>query len=242
MAGCLDAGGVGWLRTAAWLLELKDFGPPRTIEVLARCGTGPGRTGLATVHRTTSLPADDITTVRDIPVTSVARTLLGLCSLVPDQMTVDRLVDVVEDAQRRRLASTRWLWWFLEERRCRGRNGVSVMEQVLIERDRVGPTESWLERELLRVVDVAGLPRPELQAVMRRKGAFVSRVDFRYPRERVIVEVEGKGHRTRTQHSRDAEQRNVLQTMGWIVLTFTYDQLVREPEHVARMIARALTR
>lgn len=242
MAACLDSGGVGWLRTSWWMLGLKGAVPPSTVEVLVASRRGATRSDLAVVHRTTSLPPDDVTSVRGVPVASVARTVLGLCSCIPTEMSLARLDDIVEDAICRDLASMRWLWWFLEERRCRGRRGVAAMEHLLSERARMGPTESWLERETLLVLDAAGLPKPELQQVIRADGAFVSRVDLAYPAERVVIEVEGKTHLTTERHGRDAEQRNLLQMAGWVVLTFTYDDVVRRPDWVASMVRKALAR
>ena len=115
-----------------------------------------------------------------------------------------------------------------------------VLESVLSERADLGPTESWLERETLRILGEAGLPLPEVQQVIRRRGAFVSRVDFLYRRPQVVVEVEGKVHDAPEQRTHDHSQRNRLQLLGHATLTFTYQQVVRTPEVLVRDVGEML--
>lgn len=240
MAACLDVDGVASHRTAAWLHGCADVGRLAPIEVMARRGGRTRTTPLARVHLTTSLDPEDVLLVGGVPTTSVARTLLGVASLVPDEVGRGDLVGAVEAAVRDRQASDRWLWWLLEERRCRGRNGVRALESVLAERARLGPTESWLERETLRVLGAAGLPLPHVQCVIRQRGAFVTRVDFAYPDQRVLMEVEGKVHAADAQRAIDAHQRNVGQLLGHTVLTYTYDQVVRTPQVMVEEVRCAL--
>ncbi|WCO68880.1 DUF559 domain-containing protein [Iamia majanohamensis] len=240
MAACLDVGGVASHRTAAWLDAPERVPPPDPLEVLLRKGGSVRTTPLARTHLTTSLPEDDVRTVAGIPTTSAARTLLGLAGLVPAEISYSSFTGSVEEAVRAGRASDRWLWWLLEERRCRGRDGVRVLESVLAERARLGPTESWLEREALRVLEAAGLPLPTVQHVVRRQGAFVSRVDLAYVAERVLIEVEGKDHDGHVQRAVDAHQRNQGQLLGHTVLTYTYEQVVRSPHVLVAEVREAL--
>lgn len=99
------------------------------------------------------------------------------------------------------------------------------LESILAERAALGPTESWLERETLRVLGRAGLPLPEVQCTLRQRGAFVSRVDFLYRAARIVIEVEGKSHDPDEQRGVDARQRNGVQLLGHAVLTYTYQQV-----------------
>lgn len=239
LAGCLDADGVAWLSTAAWLHRADGVGVPPTIEVLVEVGQGR-RTPLADVHRTTSLLPDDIVIIGGIRVASIARTILGLCGLVPDGFSFERLVTVTETFIRERRASMAWLWWFLEERRCKGRNGVATMELLLVGMDSLGPTESWLERFTIGVLTDAGIPRPDQQVAIERNGAFVSRVDFVWHGPRVVLEVEGKTHLTSEQQSIDARQRSELQLMGYTVLTCNHGDVTRDPERVVDLVRRAI--
>ncbi len=240
MAACLDVGGVASHRTAAWLEDLASVGRPIPIEVMALRRGSVRTTPLARTHLTTSLRDEDVLVVDGIPTTSVARTLLGVAALVPREIRREALVGAVEQAVREGKASDRWLWWLLEERRCRGRNGVRALETVLTQRAELGPTESWLERETLRVLARAGLPLPVVQHVVRRSGAFVSRVDFAYVPERVLIEVEGRDHASDPQRAVDAHQRNEGQLLGHTVLTYTYGQVVGTPHVLVDEVRRAL--
>lgn len=194
------------------------------------------------MHTTTNLSADDLVDIGPIPCTSVARTILGLAALVPP-LEADLVRDVVDRAVRDGMASDRWLWWRLTELRCRGRNGVSVLEATLGDRAGMGRTESWLERETLRLIAAAGLPLPTVRRRIRRRGAFVARVDFAYEGERIVIEVDGHGsHSTRAERAADAARRNQLGLLDFRVLVFTYDQVVCDPATVVADIVDALAR
>ncbi len=118
---------------------------------------------------------------------------------------------------------------------------VSELEAVLAERARLGPTESWLEREALRVLEEAGIPLPETQRVVRRSGRFAARVDFLYEGERIVIEALGYAfHRTEAQLRSDLERSNELQLQGYTVYQFTTRQIVCSPGLLARTVRQAL--
>lgn len=244
LAACLDLGGVASHRTGSRLhgtshgaSPLVDVTVPKGRSVRSRGAVPP----TWRVHTSTNLPDDDIVLVGPIPTTSVARTLLGLAALPSWEVSDAALTSAVEEAVRRGLASDRWLWWLLEERRCRGRNGVTRFEAVLAERARLGPTESWLERELLRLLGAARLPLPVVQRTVRRRGAFVARVDAAYPDQGIVLEALGyASHASREALSADAARVSRLTLMGLDVHQFTYDQIVRQPEWVAEVVRSAL--
>ncbi len=193
------------------------------------------------VHSSTNLPKDDIVLVGAIPTTSVARTALGLAALVPADLTHARLAGIIGKLVDEGLATDAWLWWLLTQRRCRGRNGVIELETVLSERAELGPTESWLERELARIIEAAELPLPRTQRRIRRRGRFVARVDFLYDDERVVIEALGYAHhRTQAQMAADLARANELQLQGYVVLQFSFEQVVSSPSWVVGTIRRAL--
>ena len=170
MAACLDTGGVAGFRTAAKLhpLESKPW-EPVGIEVSTVKGHQITHSSLARIHTSTNLGRDDVTTVRGIPVTSIARTIFDLAALVPE-VALDDVRNVVDVAARDGRASDGWLGWRLEKLRCHGRNGVSVLEAILAEREGKGRTESWLERTFLAVLERAGFPLPKVQQRSLPKG------------------------------------------------------------------------
>jgi very-short-patch-repair endonuclease len=135
--------------------------------------------------------------------------------------------------------SDAWLWWRLEHLRCRGRTGVSVMEEILRRRQRLGATESWLEHTFLDLLDAAGLPLPDVQQRIGRKGSFVARVDCLYAHLDLVIELEGHdAHRAR--RSEDERRRRQLVLAGKRVLVFTYEDVANDPGRVVADVAAAL--
>ena len=245
-AACLDLGAVASHRTAAWLHGLAGWWDPIDVSVRRRprrSHAGRENLGGAEVrlHTSTSLPQEDRVVVDGIPATSVARTILGLASLVPTEMTLAQLVEITSQAVDRKIASDAWLWWLLAQRRCRGRTGVVAMESALAHRARLGPTESWLEREFLRILDCHGVPLPSTQVVVHRSGRFAARVDFLFERHDLVVEVLGYAfHRTAKELAADLARANEIQLTGRSVLQFTTSHIVETPGHVARTVAEML--
>ena len=98
-----------------------------------------------------------------------------------------------------------------------------------------------LERLFLQLVRRAGIPRPRCQATHRRAGRFVARADFTWEVQHVIAEVEGQvRHASPRERQRDAQRRNELQHDGWLVLTFTYEDVVGRPAWVATQVREVL--
>jgi very-short-patch-repair endonuclease len=192
------------------------------------------------IHSSTNLPESDVVRHGAIPVTSVARTALGLAALVPRELSRRGLFDLVSQAVDLGLASDPWLWWLLTERRCRGRNGVIALETALAERTRLGPTESWLEREVIRILETAGIPLPVTQRVIRRRGRFAARVDFVYEQDLVVIEALGYAHhRSKAQLAADLERANRLQLLGYAVYQFTTEQIVATPSLLVSTVRAA---
>lgn len=237
---CLDTGGVASHRSAAWLHGLTGFAAfPLEVTVarpLHGAPYGPGR-----IHTTSHLPSDDLVTVDGVNSLSVARTLLSLAALVPDELTFDQVHGAVDEAVALGLARDPWLWWRLEKLRRSGRNGVTVFESILVARAGGLVTESWLERETLRVLTDAGVPLPTCQARIAPRGAFVARVDFVYADRRLVIEVSGyRHHRTKAQTIADAKRRRALTLEGYTVLEYTYDDVVSRPAVLAAEVVHAL--
>jgi very-short-patch-repair endonuclease len=243
LAACLDHDGIASHRTAAWLHGLRER--PSEVEVtVPRAGrrwpSPIAPTGVV-VHSSTDLPVGDIILVRGIPTTTVARTLLGLGALVPCSIAQEELAEAMAVACERGLASERWLFWLLERRRVQGRDGVIAFEEALAARVRLGPTESWLERETLRIIEEAGLPLPRVQRRVERRGRFVGRVDFGYDDVPVVMEALGhRHHRSRSDLERDTRRANQLQLAGKRVLQWSYDQIIGDPASIVADVAEAL--
>jgi hypothetical protein len=239
LVASLDEGGPISHRSALVLHDLPGIREPSLPDVLTPRIRRSNDSLVATVHSTTWLPPDDVTTVHGIACTSVARSLFNLAGLVP-QVDLETVRSAVDDAVRLRKASDRWLWWRLEKLRCRGRSGAANLEAILVARAGGAVTESWLEREFLRLLAEAGVPLPTCQRRVRARGAFVARVDFADEDLGIVIEVTGaSGHSSREQRAADASRRNRLGMLGLLVLEFTYEQVVGDPAEVVAEVWRA---
>lgn len=101
-----------------------------------------------------------------------------------------------------------------------------------------GGSRSEAERRLRSLARRGGLPHPQVNT---RIGAF--EVDFLWPEERVIVEVDGYDfHASKAAFERDHRRDATLQGLGFRILRFTWRQLTQEPEFVLDQLAPALSR
>ena len=88
-------------------------------------------------------------------------------------------------------------------------------------------TRSVLEERFLDFVHQAGLPAPELNALVAGGNRRLE-VDFVWRRQRLIVELDGHAaHGTRHSFENDRERDRVLQAAGWNVVRVTWRQCTR---------------
>jgi hypothetical protein len=165
-----------------------------------------------------SLPPDELTVHDGIPVTTVARTLFDLASVLTDE----QLLHAINEADERRLPSPLSLPQTLE--RHRGERGAGTLRRVL-EGVGYGIPRRELEIRFSRFVTEAGLPRPELNAaVWVGDRAYVA--DALWREQRVIVELHSvRHHGTGPKISRDAERDRRLLLAGYAVVHVTWAQL-----------------
>ena len=87
----------------------------------------------------------------------------------------------------------------------------------------------------------AGLPRPELQYVVRdATGAFLARTDFAWPIQRVLAEFDGDVHRERDVFVKDVRRQNLLVAERWTMLRYTSADALGRPDAMTDEIGRAL--
>jgi hypothetical protein len=100
---------------------------------------------------------------------------------------------------------------------------------VLAGREVTRGGHSWLEREYLRALAAADLPRPMTQPILARAQDRLVRVDCYFEGTDVVVELLGyRFHRTKAQMARDAARMNALLTKSYRPYQFTYSQVVTE--------------
>jgi hypothetical protein len=72
-------------------------------------------------------------------------------------------------------------------------------------------------------------------------GAFVGRVDFAWPEQRLILEADGRRwHDPADARDRDRRRTNAYVRLGWTVLRFTWADVVHEPAGVVAAVRDCL--
>jgi hypothetical protein len=103
-----------------------------------------------------------------------------------------------------------------------------------------GVPRSVLERRFLSLCRRLGLPRPAVNQPMAVPGEQWE-CDFVWPRERVVVEVDGWGtHKTKRAFQGDRRRDQLLRLEGWQVVRFTWDDVKFRPAHVAKVVRAML--
>jgi very-short-patch-repair endonuclease len=183
------------------------------------------------VHRT-ALAADEVTVVRGIPVTTVARTLLDLAAVVPPRH-VERAIN---EAEVLRLGDERSLARLLERyprrpgTRALRKAGSSALGSV---------TRSELEHAFRTFLDDHDLPSPIFNVQIEPVGE----VDCLWHNHGLVVELDGRAtHDTRAAFERDRERDRRLQALGHRVVRVTWRQLHTQPQALAHDLRALLQR
>jgi very-short-patch-repair endonuclease len=208
--------------------------PPESRKVSVSTASAAKGTSALWVHPRRRLDAKDVTTVRAVPVTSPARTLVDIAGM----LTAAQLAATLGEADRRGLLDVAAVHRAL--RRTAGRHGQGHQRLLtaLDDHEQHGAALLWseLEERFLDLLHSAGLPRPQLN--VRVAGL---RVDAVWQQQRVVVELDGWAHhKERAAAAWDREKTNRLQLAGYQVLRFMHGDLVRRPNDVAQTIRVAL--
>lgn len=217
LAGVLACGPGAALshRSAAALWELRgDASTFVEVTVSGRNGR-QSRPGIR-VHRPVRLGPADVTRREGIPVTTVARTLLDLADVLPEQ-ALKRAIDQAEYRGLFDMASLE-----AAVRSSQARRGRKVLMLA------GGPAEltrSELERRFLAFVDRHRLPRPAVGLPLEGY-----ELDFFWPEAKLIAELDGReAHLTREAFESDRARDRRLLTAGVRTVRIT-DRALREDD------------
>jgi hypothetical protein len=229
MAATLAAGpcAVSSHRAVAAILLLM---PSRYLEVTAP--TRRSRPGIR-IHYA-SLPPDEITTVRGIPVTTVPRTLLDLAAVLPKH----KLERAFHEAEENLLTDPPSLPVLLD--RYPGQQGTPAIRALLVAGAEV--TRSELEARFRTFIAEFGLQPPELNVWLLVDGSWFE-CDCLWRRERLVVELDGRAfHGTAAAFERDRARDRRLSAAGWRVIRVTWRQLQLDASEVAADLRSILHR
>lgn len=234
LASSWRARGAASFRTGAELFGLLTSSPGRPHVLVER--TSGHEHDDAIVHRTQDLVPGDLTTVRNIPVTTPARTLVDI-GLTVSELDLEAMLHT---ALHRGLTTIdRVVETYLRISR-RGRNGAGPIGRLLDEYGSSPAAESRLEVVILRLLRTAGVTEPVRQHAVTVDGNHF-RLDLAYPRHRVFLEGDGFGvHGGRTPFEEDRWRQDLLVVHGWWPLRFTWRQARGEPDWCADIVRRKL--
>jgi hypothetical protein len=226
MAAVLAAGDGAVLshRSAAALWEIRR--DRRVItDVLAPRGRRPK--GPVLVHGYRRLDPRDATVRNGIPVTTVARTLVDLA----DVLTPHQLAKVIDEA-------AHWNRFDLKEtvaamQRANGRRNLAVLDRALgLYIGGSAGTKSRNEDAFLALLQLAGFPEPLVNVKLAGEEA-----DCHWPDRRLVVEVDGPGHRRPTARRNDRRKAAVWEAAGYTVIRFTDVEIKERPSEVIARLA-----
>ena len=179
------------------------------------------------------------TTMRDgLPLTNSIRTMVDLASV----LGAERLEVVLDDCVYRGLVEIGRLKRCIESLGEAGRRRTRVLKDLLAVRgEDLAVPLTVLEQRFLKIVRAGGLDDPEKQVNVESDTSGTWRLDFVYPQHKVIIEVDGRRwHAGRRRAKNDMRRDNVMNVRGWIVLRFTWEDVMNDPEYVIDQVRRAL--
>lgn len=219
--------------SAAAIEGIRPFPPEPEIVVADAVLVVPG----ITIRRTRSLPDEDVRLDAErLPWTTWTRTLTDL----PAISKPVEIRDDLDACERLDLLDVPALEAVM--RRRRGKAGLADLTEALDLYRELSDAEflSLLERFAARLLNTPGFPEPEINGRVHLLDGDSIRVDLLLRGAKVALEVDGRAHlrmrQRRVDHWRDRE----LVKLGYVVLRFSWYDVVHEPHSVLADIAAVL--
>ena len=234
MAATLVLGGRGIAshRSAAELWEVWTPKNREPVDIILQGRTSGRELCGVVVHR----PRDHADLApfqkRGILTTNAMRTLIDLGAIAPYAVpSVTERMLIAGNVTREHLKRA------VARHSQRGRAGIGPMREILASwpyADR--PADSVFELRMDRVLKAYGFPAHETQISVGRY-----RIDFGWGQWKVAGELDGWGKYERlAQFQKQARRDAFLQIRGWLVVHFTWHEVVRSERNVIRELEQAL--
>jgi very-short-patch-repair endonuclease len=187
------------------------------------------------VRRCHDLLEEHVVKEIDLPVTSIARTIVDLAPHVSQRHLSSILASLIVE----RRVRTDDVWAVVDQVARRGKPGIAKMRAVLAERDE-GPRDGTpLERLGASVLRDFGLPEPRFEYPMPWK--LERRFDAAYPGAKLAIEWDSRRwHDDPDAFERDRRRDREALLHGWKVVRFTWRDLTERPGEVADTVRRLL--
>jgi hypothetical protein len=205
--------------------------PSGRVEVTAPGRSSRPRHPRINLHRTRSLPPDEVTALARVPITSVARTLLDLAEVITP-LRLSRAAEAAVKAQRFDLSAVQAVMAAHP-----GRHGAPALRRILDDLADDPPlTRSELERLMRELCATHALPMPASNATV-----LGEEVDFYWRERGVALETDGWwDHRTRAAFERDRLKDLRLRAAGIEVVRCTHRHLTRRPGEIVGLLRAVL--
>jgi predicted transcriptional regulator of viral defense system len=222
-------------RSAAALWMVRQTSSPK-VDVTAPTRRGYSLSDIS-LHRANTIQREDLDEVRSIPVTALPRTVVDLATCVSDSA----LAYAIHNAERQRKLTPDDLREILD--RLPGKKGTAAV-RAIVERaghDLDARTRSRWELRFLEICRTHGIPEPRVNEwIPLDIPAGGLEVDFHWPAERLVVEVdENRGHRTMRARHNDPQRDRALRADGWSVTRIPEADFA-DPASIAATVLRAL--
>ncbi|MGH9291896.1 MAG: type IV toxin-antitoxin system AbiEi family antitoxin domain-containing protein [Acidimicrobiales bacterium] len=231
LAACLAVGAGKGVASSLTAMRLLGFEPDRrhlggdAVHVTTSIARRQPRDSRIRVHRVRAAFSEhEIVSRGPIRLTSPCRTLRDVAAVLTGD-ELERFIGHLIVTKQASLSELDRLRSALAAGRSGWRKGNGCLSRSL---DGAGvdvAPESVLEHALLLAIRRAGLPEPELQAVITdpHTGDFLGRLDVAYRTCKIGVEVDGyRWHADPRSFRDDRRRRNALEAAGWRVLHATF--------------------
>jgi len=223
--------------TAATFWGLARF-RSRPVHLLLPHGTNPAARPGTVIHQARRLLPHHVVDIEGLRVTSPPRTVFDLSGTLSHRWRVE---DTLDDAWASRLVGFDSMMTTIDELSGHGQRNVAELREMVLTRgsDHVAG-ESALERRFHQIVREAGLPPMSAQVDLTDEEGWWGRVDALYPDARIIVEIDGDRWHTALRHrQRDTERRRQWAEMGYLVLSFSEQEVWHRRDHVVAVLRDA---
>lgn len=191
--------------------------------------TVPGPSGVM-VHTSRTIRREQRDALDAIPVMSVNRTLVDLADVVRNPRLLAR---AVHEADFLRELDVAQIYPLLN-----GRRGAKRLKRALAGH-RPADLKSDNEFDAHYAITRSELPPAQTNVVLSTAGGDYE-VDLYWPRERLVVEIDGGGHKTSRAFEEDRIRDSMLQLAGYRVVRYTRSRVRRQTITVIGEIAAHL--
>ena len=199
------------------------------IDVTIPGGTMRAHPGIR-VHRSVVLTRQDLMIRGGVLVTSPVWTVIALAAVLP----ADELRSAFREALRLKLVAVPSVLAMLT--RLGPVRGAKELRRILA---RALPTRSELEAVVYDLILDGGFEPPDVNVPLRLEGRTVI-PDFRWPKQRVVVEADGaRWHDNALRRAEDLERQALLERHGETVVRVRWDEATTRPAAARKRFADA---